>query len=195
MAEHQNWYPDISFIKKTDNNVKFAVDIKTSYRLKDGGDFCSGFTLGSYGRYFRDRTSSKNIQFPYGDYIAHIILGIIYTRTAMKSLGKSDISDVSNLSATTSVIGDFLLFAQEKWKIAGDRPGSGNTRNIGSIKYIPDVLSGNGMFVNLGEAVFDEYWSNRDGNTLKTLEELLEFKGMEKKLINTPRRRKKEKGL
>lgn len=206
LAEHQNWYPDMSFIKKTDNSVKFAVDIKTSYRQEEYDGFCSGFTLGSYGQYFRDRTSSKNIQFPYGDYSAHIVLGIIYTRVAADSICETEISNVPNLSSITSVISDLLLFAQEKWKIAGSGIGSGNTRNIGSINYIPDILSGNGTFAKLGEPIFDEYWSNREtleipnpqkpgeNKILKTLEEFLEHKGMDKTLINIPRRRRKENG-
>nr|WP_330216919.1 type II restriction endonuclease [Helicobacter pylori] len=41
--------------------------------------FCNGFTLGSHGEYFRNRTSTKNIQFPYSHYLAHTCLGILYT--------------------------------------------------------------------------------------------------------------------
>ena len=31
LAGHQNYYPDISFVKKADPQVKFAVDFKTTY--------------------------------------------------------------------------------------------------------------------------------------------------------------------
>ena len=30
-AEKQNWYPDISFVSKRDEKIKFAVDLKTTY--------------------------------------------------------------------------------------------------------------------------------------------------------------------
>ncbi|OGR56915.1 MAG: hypothetical protein A3I11_03160 [Elusimicrobia bacterium RIFCSPLOWO2_02_FULL_39_32] len=33
LADHQNYYPDISFVFKDDERIKFALDIKTSYRL------------------------------------------------------------------------------------------------------------------------------------------------------------------
>jgi hypothetical protein len=54
---------------------------------------------------------------------------------------------------------DFILL-QEKWKIASDRPGSGNTKNIGSIKNIQKLKEGEGSFSKVGENVFDDYWTN-----------------------------------
>jgi len=202
LSEHQNWYPDISFVKKTDPSVKFAVDIKTTYRLPEYEDFCNGFTLGSHGAYFRDRTSTKNIQFPYGDYRAHISLGVLYTRALSKDINETEIRRIDELTSITSVISDLLFFAEEKWKIASDRSGSGNTANIGSISYIPDILSGNGTFARLGENLFDEYWINqgvlqvpdpRKPNKFKKLtklSEFLEFKGIDISLINKPKPRR-----
>ncbi len=35
LADHQNYYPDLSFVKKSDSTVKYAVDFKTTYRLLD----------------------------------------------------------------------------------------------------------------------------------------------------------------
>jgi len=32
LAEHQNYYPDISFVKANNESVRFAVDFKTTYR-------------------------------------------------------------------------------------------------------------------------------------------------------------------
>ena len=64
LADHQNYYPDVSFVSKTDENLKFAVDFKTTYRNPRRPWLCNGFTLGSHDRYFTDRTSTKNIQFP-----------------------------------------------------------------------------------------------------------------------------------
>ena len=78
-AEHQNWYPDLTFILSKNPNVKFAVDLKTSYRKNE--TMCNGFTLGSHGDYFINRSSSKkNIQYPYNSYTAHICFGVIYNR-------------------------------------------------------------------------------------------------------------------
>ena len=48
----------------------------------------------------------------------------------------------------------------EKWKIASDKGGSGNTANIGSINNIEDIINGRGMFHKLGEKWFDDYWMN-----------------------------------
>jgi hypothetical protein len=64
LAEHQNWYPDFSFVKKDNQAVKFAVDLKTTYRDPDFPGHVNGFTLGSHGAYFKYRSSGKNIQFP-----------------------------------------------------------------------------------------------------------------------------------
>lgn len=205
LAEKQNWYPDLSFVKKSDSTIKFAVDIKTTYRLEDYKDFCNGFTLGSHGEYFRKRTSTKNIQFPYGDYLAHISLGILYTRAITADIDETETRNISELSSIISVISDLLFFVEEKWKISSDRSGSGNTANIGSINYIPDMLAGNGVFVNLGENIFDEYWINQGvlqvPNAQKTgefkkltkLTEFLTFKGMEIGLINSPKPKRKNK--
>ncbi len=66
LADHQNYYPDISLVKANDENIKFAIDFKTTYRNPKKTNLCNGFTLGSHGAYFEDRTSTKNIQFPYG---------------------------------------------------------------------------------------------------------------------------------
>ena len=50
------------------------------------------------------------------------------------------------------------FFIQHKHKIAGLRPGSGNTTNIGSIKSsnINDFAEGKGPFSTKEE--FEEYW-------------------------------------
>ena len=38
------------------------------------------------------------------------------------------------------------------------RPGSGNTKNIGSVTSIEQLVSGTGSFAELGEQVYDDYW-------------------------------------
>ncbi len=52
LADHQNYYPDISFIYEKEEAIKFAVDFKTTYRLANNPEYCNGFTLGSHGEYF-----------------------------------------------------------------------------------------------------------------------------------------------
>src|SRR3990172_4385019 len=65
LAEKQNWYPDLTFVNKKNEEVKFALDIKTTFRRNDK---TAGFTLGSHGGYFKKRDKDKNIQFPYNKY-------------------------------------------------------------------------------------------------------------------------------
>ncbi len=162
LAEHQNYYPDISFVFKGDEAIKFAVDFKTTYRNPGKPWLCNGFTLGSHGKYFTDRESSKNIQFPYGSYAGHFCLGIIYDRSGGGSIDETKSRPVDELHSITSVITNIEFFAVEKWRIAGEKGGSGNTANIGSINRIKDIVSGNGMFSKLGEEWFDDYWMNYD---------------------------------
>ncbi|MBA7545674.1 hypothetical protein ES705_38046 [subsurface metagenome] len=57
LSKEQNFYPDISFINKN-NGEKIALDIKSIYRKSKTA--ASGFTLGAFTGYFRDRTSKKN---------------------------------------------------------------------------------------------------------------------------------------
>lgn len=160
LAEHQNYYPDISFVSMSDENIRFAVDFKTTYRNPTKPHLCNGFTLGSHGAYFTDRSSTKNIQFPYSSYLGHYCLGIIYDRTSFSDIDETKKYTLAQLQAITSVIGNFQFFLTEKWKIASDKSGSGNTANIGGINNIEDIINGNGMFSLLGESWFDDYWIN-----------------------------------
>lgn len=97
LAEQQNYYPDLSFVHSKDENVKFALDLKTTYRLADTPEFCNGFTLGSHGEYFINRKSHKNIQFPYGEYLGHFCLGIIYSRSALGEIDETKTYTFNNL--------------------------------------------------------------------------------------------------
>ncbi len=160
LATFQNWYPDLTFISKHNPNVKFAVDLKTTYRDENHPGFCNGFTLGSHGEYFVNRDSTKNIQYSYNSYAGHFCLGIIYTRSILDKYEETRKYTIDELEKIPSVISHFTFFAQEKWRIASDKGGSGNTANIGSIQKIEDILAGNGVFANAGEEVFDDYWAN-----------------------------------
>lgn len=193
LAEHQNYYPDISFVWKQDESVRFAVDFKTTYRVPGKPWLCNGFTLGSHGKYFQDRSSTKNIQFPYASYAGHYCLGIIYDRADGATIDETRPYPIDQLQSITSVISNIQFFVAEKWKIAGDKGGSGNTANIGSIQRINDILSGNGMFARLGEDWFDDYWMNfgkisvksKDGKTEKItcLSEFVRYRRGDESLI------------
>jgi hypothetical protein len=224
LAEHQNWYPDLTFVNKANDNIKFALDLKTTFRRKKGA---AGFTLGSHGAYFKERDKSKNIQFPYNQYTGHYCLGVIYTRidfdddlsdteifqvneleeeygNPIDPIGEREVTEVKSLKSITSVIKDFDFFAVPKWKIASDGRGSGNTANIGSIKSIKDLKAGNGVFSELGEEWFDEYWINYGNATIMkeskpvaitNIWDFLEFKGrtdLFEKVGNGAKRRKKK---
>ncbi len=224
LAEKQNYYPDLTFIYKNNDDVKFALDLKTTYRRNDK---TAGFTLGSHGGYFKERNKDKNIQFPYNQYLGHYCLGIIYSKIDYSdklgeteiyrvkelneckeefrnSFNKKRIRTVDKLVSLTSIIKDFDFFVAEKWKIASDSRGSGNTANIGSIKDIKDLKNENGVFSNLGEEWFDEYWMNYGEATMvkkdKTVKitniwDFLEFKGrkdlFKKVILKGAKKRKK----
>lgn len=206
LAEHQNWYPDLTFVNKEDDSIKIALDLKTTFRRPNN---TVSFTLGSHGAYFKERDKDKNIQFPYNQYSGHYCLGVIYTRTdfendlaeaeiyqvneleieygdGKKEIGEREKTTVDNLQSITSVIKDFDFFAAPKWKIASDSRGSGNTANIGSIKNIDDIKAGRGVFADLGEEWFDDYWINygeitivRDGKSIPitNIWDYLEYRG------------------
>jgi len=195
-ADKQNWYPDITFISQKDNRIKFAVDLKTTYitRYEDGKPYeCNGFTLGSHGAYFIDRQSTKNIQFPYAEYLGHYVLGILYERNQTTKIDETKKYKLEELGSIPSVIKNFIFFAHEKWRIASDKSGSGNTANIGSVKRIKELLEGRGIFWQYfgeeGERWFDDYWMNYGSITIKdnrgktkkitSLNEFLKFRGVD----------------
>ena len=153
LCKEQNFYPDVSFIDSKNN--KFAVDLKSTYRKNEKE--VNGMTLGAFTGYFRDRKSKKNITFPYEEYAGHFVLGVIYSRTD-GNLDEKKVYHLSELQNITSVIREFTFFVQEKYSIALDRPGSGNTKNIGSVTKIDDLIHGHGPFTQLGEEIFDDYW-------------------------------------
>ena len=155
LSEHQNHYPDISFI--TPDNAKIALDIKSTYRLD--AETVNGFTLGAFTGYFRQRQSKKNTTFPYDQYAAHFVLGIIYSRSD-EFHDERRIYALSELKSIVSVVKDFGFLLQEKWRIAGAHPGSGNTKNIGSVTNIETLVEGKGPFAVHGQEMFDDYWMN-----------------------------------
>ena len=151
----QNHYPDVTFIAK--DKQKIALDLKSTYR-KENGDV-SGFTLGAFTGYFRFRDSNKNITFPYKEYTKHYILGVIYTQQE-NLIDENIVYTIDDLEKILSVVKDFDFIVQEKYKIAKDRPGSGNTKNIGSCVKTAELKEGTGPFSKLGVKIFDDFWIN-----------------------------------
>ena len=151
----QNYYPDLTF-KDTEGNL-FAVDFKSSYYGDDRK--ANGLTLGSYWGYFRNRDVKKSTDYPYNEYKCHLVIGMLY-KQSVTDKNEKNIYTVDELNVIKSVIEQFIFFVQPKWKIASDKTGSGNTRNMGGIDDIDDLVTGNGTFSELGEEVFDDYWMN-----------------------------------
>ncbi|MGP1470745.1 MAG: type II restriction endonuclease [Schwartzia sp. (in: firmicutes)] len=150
----QTVYPDFIMMRNEASKEKIAIDIKTTY--VDSDQSTIKFTLGSFGSYMRNNT--KNIAYQYTDYARHYVIGFVYKRN-----GQAQESHVFNYEGRNQIEFPFYgvkYFMQEKYKIAGDRPGSGNTENIGSFptQNLLDLKNGNGPFCHLGVDVFDLYW-------------------------------------
>lgn len=139
-------------IEHSDN---FSLRIQNVYDNLMSTKPINGMTLGAYTGYFKNRTSSKNILYPYSSYKGHYVIGMIYSREESDDLSVKDISEYETIE---SPIYDIEMFFIEKYKIATNRPGSGNTKNIGSVKTENDLIHGNGPFSTVEE--FDEFWLN-----------------------------------
>jgi len=153
LAREQNHYPDLTFVDE--EGYKFAVDLKSTYRITP--EIVNTMTLGAFTGYFRSRESNKNITFPYGEYTGHFVLGVIYSRTEL-DIDELKVYGVDDLEEIPSVVRDLQFFAQPKYRIAKDQPGSGNTKNIGAVGKLNDLVNGTGPFAERGEEVFDDYW-------------------------------------
>lgn len=154
LCPQQNFYPDLTFVH-TQSGRKFAVDIKSTYRLS--ATDVNGMTLGAFTGYFRQRDSNKNTLYPYSQYSGHFVLGVIYTKCDEVADERQQFA-LEDLDKIPSVIREFQFFAQPKYRIATSRPGSGNTKNIGSVVKIEQLIAGAGPFATLGEEVYDDYW-------------------------------------
>jgi hypothetical protein len=152
VCAHQNHYPDVT-IRDEDANL-FALDIKTAYRESD--NTISGMTLGTFTGYFRDRAGTKNITYPYNSYKAPLVLGVIYSR--VEASLSPQVYTLEQIDSLPVPLKDLEVFVQPKYRVASDRPGSGNTKNIGAVREVDALINGRGSFADLGEEVFDDYW-------------------------------------
>ena len=132
--EVQNKYPDFIICSSVDKEKFYAVDIKSSYIIKE--NIIGGFTLGTYKGYFQSRKSVKSIVKPYDSFKKHYCMCVIYERD-------EDTTPVRN------------FFFKEKWQLATKIAGSGNTCNIGSEKHINKLLTTTHF---TSEDEFDEFW-------------------------------------
>lgn len=150
----QTVYPDFIMLRDDRPTEKIAIDIKTTYI--SGSLSTIKFTLGSYGSYMRNNT--KNIEYKYTDYSRHYVIGFVYKRNDFAQ--ESRVYPYERRHEIAFPYTDVQYFMEEKYKIAGDKPGSGNTENIGSFstRSFSDLKYGRGPFSELGQDIFDIYW-------------------------------------
>jgi len=79
---------------------------------------------------------------------------VIYTRQEME-IDERNIYTIDDLEEILSIVKDFEFIVQEKYRIAKDRPGSGNTKNIGFCVKIEELKNGIGLFTEYGIKIFD----------------------------------------
>lgn len=154
LPAQQNFYPDLTFICN-ETGAKFAVDIKSTF--VDSGNRIKSMTLGAFTGYFRNRQSTKNISYPYSSYESHLVLGVVYKQNKQSSNEKV-VYGLDDIEKIESVIKDFQFFVQPKYKIASARPGSGNTKNIGATTNLDELVNGKGVFSELGEEIYNDFW-------------------------------------
>lgn len=174
-AQPQNYYPDFTLMKDNADKNKVAIDVKTSYRISTHSKF--SYTLGSYTSYIRQKTPGKNIAYPFGHYKEHWVVGFVYERvTKIHDVNVYSIEDLQSIQLPFQNVD---VFMQEKWRIASDKAGSGNTTNIGSIKgTLEDFKAGNGIFDSEGE--FLAYWRNYARTPAEREKSYADIKGFRK---------------
>lgn len=152
----QTIYPDfwMNYPETLDKN-RIAIDIKTTYRNSANAKF--KYTLGSYTGFLRNGT--KNIAGDYSMYDHHLVVGFLYTRNLKYD---TNIVSIDQIDKINSPVQNIRFFVAEKYKIAGEKPGSGNTANIGTFSSpnIEDFANECGPFSFLGNDVFEKYWRN-----------------------------------
>ncbi len=154
---NQTTYPDFTITKYIDGKAihRIAIDIKTTYKSKS-----MLFTLGGYNSFLRNNT--KNILYPYDTYAEHWIIGFIYEQR--EGFKEYDLENMPVKGEINCPYGDVNVFIRNKYQITGLRAGSGNTKNIGSIKLnSPKAFElANGPFCSFknGKDACDFFWKN-----------------------------------
>jgi hypothetical protein len=86
--------------------------LKSTYRVDSAR--VSTMTLGAFTGYFRNRGSTKNVTFPYGEYSGHFVLGVIYSRADLRA-DELQTYTVDELEEIPWVVRDLQFFAQPKY--------------------------------------------------------------------------------
>jgi hypothetical protein len=156
----QTIYPDFTLTPINGQGLRIAIDIKTTYRRFGirGQIQPFRYTLGSYTSFLRTPGATKNIKYPYHEYGAHWIIGFLYTRRV--GVSAKVYRRAEEIKALLSPYCDVEYFIQEKYKIVGTTPASGNTTNIGSFPTsdIRELREGKGPFSQSDPKTCDEYW-------------------------------------
>lgn len=162
IPDKQNTYPDFTLFKNESDTNKIAIDIKTTYKE---GNKKLGFTLGSFTSFIRD--NKKNIAYPYSDYSEHFVIGFIYERNHTAEEGQ--IVDYQHLNELPVPYQNVDFFVRKKVDITGQKKGSGNTDNMGSISCanIQEFKTLQGPFSSLSQNLYLHYWRNYPKNTQK----------------------------
>lgn len=154
---NQTTYPDFT-VSKIENGMlihRIAIDIKSTYHSNS-----MLFTLGGYNSFLRNGT--KNILYPYATYNDHWIIGFIYKQN--QGFKEYDLDSMPRSGQIQCPYSDVFVFIREKYAISGLRAGSGNTKNIGSVKLkaAKDFSQHVGPFGSFsqGKEACDFYWKN-----------------------------------
>lgn len=155
---NQTTYPDFTLTANAGHRI--GIDIKTTYLSSR-----MLFTLGGYNSFLRNNT--KNILHPYDTYNDHWIIGFIYQQRP--PFQEYDLSDFPSRGEIPCPYDVKAVFVREKYEITGLRAGSGNTKNIGSIKLrdAADFKTAKGPFCYFrnGKLACDHYWRNYETYT------------------------------
>ena len=156
----QNQYPEFTIYFSEKPYEKIAVDVKSTYRqFNEKGELKPFyFTLGSYRSYLRDPLGKKGILYTFKDYYQHWVIGFLYTRNEENQF--TEIRKIIEASQLKPPFTNIEYFVQEKYKIAGKTPGSGNTTNIGSIRSNNIDVFRRGLGDFSSQKKFEEYWKN-----------------------------------
>lgn len=176
----QTVYPDFTLYKNKSDSNKISIDIKTTYRRGVNKPFV--YTLGSYTSFLRNNV--KNILYPYDQYKDHWVIGFLYSRTC--NVNQPFVVPIEQRNKIVPSYSEVEFFIQEKYKIIGERPASGNTTNLGSFPTndIRNLIDGKGPFSQLGKKIADEYWRNFEKNSknrkYSSIKEFLRWKRQKK---------------
>lgn len=174
----KKWQPDMSFFYKKNLKIKFAIDLKSTYRRNNYPGFCKRIKIGNLKRFTTCTEIGENKHYPYLNYKSHFVIGIIYSKFS-KNIFHGNFQTLidDKFKKSHCPIYDFQFFVQENWKIASDKV---KDEELLSINYIPKLIKGKGIFVKLGKDIFNQFWINRNKMMVRDLEQEGRFVKMKK---------------